>query len=209
MALGERENQLELFDVANQPVARVRRASSVGWLAIHLRYDQAILATIGALLALTVIFACGVERGKQLVRSEALQVARQSHATAPAAAAEAKPAAAPERPALKKPEAGSAKKEPQGSTAPAMAPMKKVKTRVAEPPPTGRSRYAIQLATYTQPQLAKTAMERLHARGESAFLVLRDGRAMVYAGPFPSKDHASEKLVNLKSQYQGCFIKTL
>ena len=199
MALEDRENQLELFDVANQPVARMRR-ESLGRMVVHLRYDHAILLSIAVLLGITVIFAFGVERGKQLVRSDALRVARQLQAT-PAVAA---PPAAPTE-SVKKSEAAPMQSAPQN--APAMAPQTvKPKTRVAA---SGTSRYAIQVATYTKPNLAKVEMQRLRSRGESAFIIIREGRTIVYAGPFPSRDHASEKLVSMKSFYQDCFIKTL
>ena len=198
MALGDHENQLELFDVANQPAARMHR-ESLGRMVVHLRYDQAILLGIAALLGITVIFAFGVERGKQLVRSDALRVARQVQA-APVAA----PPNAPTE-SVKKSEGVPTQSAPQN--APAMAPQTaKPKTRLAA---SGTSRYAIQVATYTKPNLAKVEMQRLRSRGESAFIIIREGRTIVYAGPFPSRDHASEKLVNMKSHYQDCFIKTL
>jgi len=57
--------------------------------------------------------------------------------------------------------------------------------------------------------LAKQDLERLKARGEPVFLVMRDGRTSVYVGPFPSKQNASKKLAMLKAQYQGCFVKHL
>ena len=206
MALGDHENQLELFDVANQPAARMRR-ESLGRMVVHLRYDQAILLGIAALLGITVIFAFGVERGKQLVRSDALRVARQVQAAPVAvASSEAKtaPATAPTE-SVKKSEAAQTQSAPQN--APAMAPQTaKPKTRMAA---SGTSRYAIQVATYTKSNLAKVEMQRLRSRGESAFIIIREGRTIVYAGPFPSRDHASEKLVNMKSHYQDCFIKTL
>ncbi len=206
MALGDHENQLELFDLANQPAAKMRR-ESVGRMAVYLRYDQAILLGIAALLGITVIFAFGVERGKQLVRSDALRVARQSQAPPVAVvsseAKTARPVASAE-PVVKKSEAAPARK--MLPSAPAMAPQTvKSKVRVAS----GASRYAVQVATYSRPQLAKVELQRLHSRGESAFIMIRQGHTIVYAGPFPSRDNASEKLVGMKSLYQDCFIKTL
>ncbi len=205
MVLGDHESQLELFDLANQPAAKLRR-ESLGRMVVHLRYDQAILLSIAALLGITVIFAFGVERGKQLVRSDALRVARQTQAAPVAVASSetktAQPAALTEP--VKKSEAAPTKKAPQ--SAPAMAPQTvKPKTRVAS----GASRYAIQVATYSRPQLAKVELQRLRSRGESAFIIIREGHTIVYAGPFPSRDNASEKLVSMKSLYQDCFIKTL
>ena len=52
-------------------------------------------------------------------------------------------------------------------------------------------------------------MDRLRATGEKAFLVMREGRTMVYVGPFPSKMNASEKVVSLRPRYQDCFVRPL
>lgn len=76
-------------------------------------------------------------------------------------------------------------------------------------PTTSTSRYAVQLASYSQPQLAKRALAQLQAKGERAFLIMREGRTIVYVGPFPSKGHASEKVADLKVHYQDCFVRSL
>lgn len=210
MALGEHENQLELFDLANQPAAKMRR-ETFGRLLFHLRYDQAMFLGIGALLGLTVIFAFGVERGKRLVRSEAFQVARQVQPSPVVVAMKPAPSKAAEpakKPAATQPASEAAQPEASNTASPASipatTPKAKPKTRVA-----GASRYAIQVATYSRPQLAKQELERLRAGGESGFIVIRNGRTVVYAGPFPSRDNASEKLVGLRQRYLDCFIKTL
>jgi cell division septation protein DedD len=65
------------------------------------------------------------------------------------------------------------------------------------------------VATHTRPQQAKSEMDRLRASGHRAFLVMRDGRTIVYVGPFPSKGNATEQLTTLRSRYQDCFIRTL
>lgn len=72
-----------------------------------------------------------------------------------------------------------------------------------------RSRYAVQVRTYQQPQLARMELERLKAKGESAFIVIREGRTSVYVGPFPSKADASKKLAMLKTRYEDCFVRSL
>ena len=82
MTLENRESQLELFDVQRQSAPRPSR-EAVGRLLIHLRYDQCVLAGMAGLIGLTMIFACGVERGKQLVRSERVLLARQPQPASP------------------------------------------------------------------------------------------------------------------------------
>lgn len=217
MAPELRENQLELFDLSKQPAARMTR-ESLGRVFLHFRYDQLVLGSIAGLLGLTVIFACGVERGKQLVRSERVLLGRQQllkteepsrsaslpkpklePATAPA------PVTAPAH--VEQPSAPAA---PAKAKAPANTPVTaKARTKVATAAKTGASRYAVQVVTYRQPQMARQEMERLRAKGEPVFLLIRDGRTIVYVGPFPSKTNASERLGRLKARYQDCFIKSL
>ena len=69
-------HQLELFDLSGHPTTRPRQPS-LGRLVLQIRQDQAVVASIAGLVGLTVVFALGVERGKQLVRSERVLLARQ------------------------------------------------------------------------------------------------------------------------------------
>ena len=205
------EGQLELFDLARQPVPRVR-PEHVGRFLLQLRYDQLVVGSIACVLGLTVIFACWVERGKQLVRSERAMLAREPADQAPPAAPTTK-----QETAEKVDNA-----ERKSSPPPALTPKVKKPTKLVSEPSkpnavhenvtvqqAGRSRYAIQVVTFSRAQLAKRELDRLQARGERAFLVIRDGRTVVYVGPFPSKDNASQKLTMLKTRYQDCFLRTL
>lgn len=185
----EQGNQLELFELTRQSAPRPHR-EALGRFLLQLRYDQLLLAAMAGVIGLTIVFATGVERGKQLVRTERAMLARQQPVPAPVATPPA-----PAAPAMTA--------TPPASSAPAQ---KKEPAKAK----TGKSRYAVQVVTYSQPQLAKRAMDRLRAKGERAFLVIRDGgRTVVYVGPFPSKDHAVEKVSALKTQFRDCFVKTL
>ncbi len=184
MSAGEPEQQLELFTLEGRSVPRVRHERH-GYVAWHMRYDQAMLAGIGAVIAITVVFASGVERGKHLVRGE--RVARVS-TEAPAAPNRPVPLIA------------------QPPTAEPTAPNTTKKTATTS----GKERrYAIQVVTYTRAQLAQRELQRLHALGERAFLMKRNSHTVVYVGPFPSSDHATQKLSGLKNRYQDCFVKSL
>lgn len=211
MGLEGQENQLELFDVANQPTARLRQ-ESIGRFLLQVRYDQAVLASIAALIGVAVVFACGVERGKQLVRGERALVAHPQLAGSHESGSKG---VAPESTVGGKPSATGAetRKASELLETPAIErkPQKPQLTRVAEAPQRGSpvSRYAIQVVAYNQPQLAKRELDRLQSRGERAFLIMRGGRTLVYVGPFGSKDNASEKLSSLRGRYQDCFLKTL
>jgi len=176
-------------------------------LFFQLRYDQLVLAGMAGVIGVTVIFAGGVERGKQLVRSERALLARQPSTPAPQ----------PEHPATdssstKAAPAEAAAEAPKDkpSTVPATTPKLKPATRLAATAAVpGASRYAIQLITYSRPQLARQELERLKAKGERAFLRIVNGHTRVYVGPFPSKTHATEKLSTLKAAYRDCFVRAL
>lgn len=203
MTAESNEKQLELFHLTNQSAPRPHR-EALGRLWLPLRYDQLILASIAGLIGLTVIFATGVERGKELVRGERGILSReQTPAPVPAARSGTVEVVAGPKPA-----APAESGKPKATTAiPAAAPRPKARIKVAAE--AGASRYAVQLAAYSQLRLARQELDRLRARGEQAFLVMRNGRTFVYVGPFPSRNHASERLTVLKPQYQDCFVRTL
>jgi len=189
------ESQLELFDLERPSAPRPLHRELLGQLRLQLRYDQLVLGGIAGLIGMTVIFACGVERGKQLARVEGAPLS-----TPPAAMVVVPRAMDEPSPSVSPTKAGE-------QHAPVSSPAPKAKT--PSKPAVVTSRYAVQLATYSRPQLAKQELERLKARGEPAFLVMRDGRTSVYVGPFPSKQNASKKVARLKTQYQDCFVKNL
>ncbi|MBI1992454.1 MAG: SPOR domain-containing protein [Candidatus Omnitrophica bacterium] len=200
------ERQLELFDVVGRP-GRVARQETVGRFLLHARYDQLVLAGIGSLIGLTVVFACGVERGKQFARAEQALLSHQERtAPPPSMTGAGKPPVANQPLPTVPPEvAGAQKPAPPPAASTPQAP----KAKEPSKPAFGKSRYAVQVVTYSRPGLAKQEVQRLKKRGETAFLVMREGRTSVYVGPFPSKRHADRKLTKLKSRYQDCFIRTL
>ncbi len=206
--MGSHENQLELFEVSS-PSAPRPRATIPGRLLLQLRYDQAVLCGMAGLIGVTIVFACGVERGKHLVRAERLLLTRQEPLPASADRADARstPPAAPTAPAAEMPGAPS-----KLSPTPASIPAKlKPKTRYvdADGAPGARGRYAVQVVSFKQPRRAQQEMQRLQGRGERAFLVMRNDVTVVYVGPFPTKAHARDKSVSLKPRYEDCFVRTL
>lgn len=198
------EEQLELFSLQGQASAsRSYREIPRRW-SLQLRHEHVMLGGIASLIGIAIVFAFGVERGKQLVRAEHVAVARQS-AQLPSLANAQKvltPVAEQKTVVPQPAVADKALKEPSVKTP------EKVKQprKLAE---SSASRFAIQVVTYSKPSLASLEVQRLHARGERAFLLKRNGRTAVFVGPFPSQAHASEKLTGLKPRYQDCFVKTL
>lgn len=204
--LKSEENQLELFDLKSSSAPQA--SHEVGKFRLHLRYDQLVLSCMAGLIGITVIFACGVERGKRLARLEPILLAKQEPplpVPATAAGSSETTATVPSVPTTSvSPVVPAGKSAPGSAVAPAST-TKKAPAKTAQ----SKSRYAVQVVTYSRPQLAKRELDRLRAKGEQAFLVIRDGRSIVYVGPFPSKINASEKLVSLKTYYRDCFVKTL
>ena len=193
----EQGKQLELFELTRQSAPRPHHRDTLGRVLLQLRHDQLVLAAMAGVIGLTIIFASGVERGKQLARTERAILARRQAAPQVSAAAPA-PMTAP---------VVIAAPATQAATTAGPVPAHKKEPAKAK---AGKSRYAVQVVTFSRPQPAKQEMDRLQAKGERAFLVIRDGgRTIVYVGPFPSKDHAVEKVSILKMTYRDCFVKTM
>ena len=192
------ENQLELFEGA-QPSARPPHREMLGRVFVQARYDQLVLVGMAALIGVTVIFASGVERGKQLARGERALIVREPAKPVNTAT----PSIAGQPAMVIVPAAG-----PVGNAPAALTPL----VPKAKPPSksaVGKSRYAVQVVTYSRGTLAKLELERLQAKGEPAFLVIREGRTSVYVGPFPTKGNAQEHVARLKTRYLDCFVKSL
>ena len=202
------ENQLELFELKGSPASQT--SQEVGRVRLHVRYDQLVLTCMAGLIGVTVVFACGVERGKQLARSEQRILLAKQEPPIPVPAVSTgtsdtvtTPSSVPTTSVT--PVAPDETATPLRTPISPSATIKKTPTKTVQV----RSRYAVQVVTYSRPQLAKQELDRLRAKGEQAFLVIRDDRTMVYVGPFPTKGNASEKMVSLKTSYRDCFIKTL
>jgi cell division septation protein DedD len=211
---GDVGKQLELFDVRAPATPQAHREASDRWL-VALRYDHALLAAMAGIMGVTVVFACGVERGRRLARVERIQLAR-SAPVAPGGGEQTPhqpPEEAPAQAAWQR-HAPLADRDP---TAPSQRAPQQHSTRIAGAAPAPErasasarlSRYAVQVITYSRLAWAKREMERLRSAGEQAFLVTRNGRISVYVGPFPSKANAADKLAALKPRYQDCFVRRL
>ena len=197
-----RDTQCELFDFPHQTPPQARFSSME---RVALRPDHAVLLIIAGLIGCSMVFACGVERGKQLARAEQpLLPLRATLSSGNASSVQTGP----------QPKAATPTPPPQPTSVaasnPVSAPLK------AEPSPrtlakrvAGASRFAIQVVTYRQTPLAQQELQRLQRRGEQAFMIKKEGRLVLLIGPFPTKAIASAKLVNLKQRYQDCFVRTL
>lgn len=176
--------QLYLFEV---PAASRGPAGRLGMLS--LRPDHVLLSVMFGLIGLSVIFALGVERGRQVAQVERPLEVKTKASTSSVEA---------ETPS-------SLRRESTPNPVAPKKPAPKAAVKVASDP----SQFAIQVVSYNQPTLAQQELQRLQQRGERAFLVKRQGRTVLYVGPFPSKDHAATKLTALRRHYRDCFVRSL
>lgn len=199
---GNPREQLELFELAQVKLQPQPHRQKVGRVVIQLRHDQFLVAVIAMLMTSTVVFAFGVARGKQFVRSERLILARN-------------PRVEEQHPVVQQGNSTTNRSEVKSQVLPAEKSESTISTplpkRSTEPLPVddNKGRYAVQVVTYSKPQLASRELQRLQTLGEDAFLVTRSGRTVLYVGPFPSKANARQKQTELKTRYQDCFVKTL
>ncbi|MBI2885356.1 MAG: SPOR domain-containing protein [Candidatus Omnitrophica bacterium] len=211
MTIGEdHESQLELFQAPSNREARPAWASAG---SVHIRQDHLVLWGIITLIGLSVVFAAGVERGKRIVAAEQLLLGPVS--SAPARAAEPVTTSRAESRSKNTEAASAVPASTTPSTAPAAPrsiPRKAAKSIVKTPaktPAAAASRFAVQVVSYQQPSLAKRELTRLKQQGEPAFLLEGEKATALLIGPFTSKQKAKAKLTNLKTQYHGCFIRSL
>ena len=180
-------DQLELFDLSTSP-ARPRRMMP-GVFRMELRHDQAMIGGIVVLIGLTVVFAFGVERGKQLARAErTFFPLRAMSGEGPGPS----------------PTSGTVTDAGSGKTRQTEAKPRAPSHERAVP-----SGYAVQLVAYRQGQLARREMDRLAQAGEQAFIREREGFSVLYIGPFASKAAARQKVAKLKARYGDCFVRSL
>ena len=198
------DGQLEFFDVAGQ-TATLSRPASIGRIMLSLRYDHLVVAGIAAMIGSAVLFALGVERGKQLARVERAAPLIPQHTFVQSQPVG--PVAVPQASA-QIPGAGKRAGDAENAMSPA-TPEQRQRAKPEKERAPDRTRYAVQVVTYTRMQLARKEMDLLEARGERAFLVTNDGRTKVYVGPFGNRANASEKLVTLRGTYRDCFIRSL
>ena len=198
----ETEAQLQLFEM---PAAgRIRRTMApVGRL--ELRHDHVILLGILGLIGIAAIFACGVERGKQLARVERMLIVPSSASSAASSSASSTSSTERSLDRAGSPAASTPDTERAGRSAPKPVGVPRGQKRLASP----TTRFAIQVVSYSKPELAVRELKRLQAHGEAAFLLTQERRAVLLVGPFPSRQHAAKRLSTLKQRYQDCFVRNL
>ena len=185
------DEQLQLFNVPGHPARRPRGLTAPLGQA-SLRHDHVVLVAMIAMIAASIVFAFGVERGKRVAHTEQSPSIAQA-LSIPEATMSAK-----------RPETVVGSTDSKASSAPQKQPLKAASASVA-----GDAQFAIQVVTCRQTQSARRELRQLQQRGENAFLLQRQGKTTVLVGPFPTKENAASKLSALRQRYQDCFLRTL
>ncbi len=181
----DQEVQKELFKEfgdegkrARSPHGHLMRAMSV---AISL--DRLVFIGIGSLMALVLIYALGVERGKAAARAEVKKaVLTKVHAKAQ-----------PAKPRVRGSDAGV--EEPRAKKAPVLS---------QEGMP-----YTVLAATFRQRVLASQEAVKLKDEGYNAFLVEAGDYLELCVGRFAALEDAARLQKNLSTRYKKCYIKKL
>jgi cell division septation protein DedD len=206
------DTQLEWFDLPAQP-SGARRNRQTWWVVepLRVRADHAVLGLILALVSGSVVFAVGIERGKSVSRAERWLDTSVATSMEPAVPAPNKMAPTVDGKRVP-PMPVNTSTSPSTPSPKAVPGMRKPQKSVAQTPGKGTAAgatFAVQVVSYSQPQLAQRELQRLQQRGESAFLVVANNRTVLMVGPFGSRDRASAKLPGLKQLYRDCFVRTL
>jgi len=166
-------------------------------LTLSLSYETLIIILIGAVLAASVIFSLGVERGRSLVGA-GLEM------SAPVQPVAALPAPEPIVPAVAeavkqvtvKPEVVS-----KAAVTNVTAASKGNAVPVTDKP------YTIQVASYKTRDLIEKEVSRLKAMGYSTEVVKKGSYFILCVGSFSSKDAAKQTLALMEKRYKGCLIR--
>ncbi len=182
-------SQLELFSEAGNP-GQIKTQARAAFLGYVRAYEKAILVIIGAMVICIAAFSLGVEKGKKIayLRYQSAPVFKASSAQAPVA---------PKETVVGPPAANVTQ------TAPIVIAPAVIKT-------TGNSqKFTIQIASYQNKTQAKKEAERLKKQVFSAAVMPKGKYNIVCIGNFSSMDAAKQLRLQLKKQYQDCYIRRL
>ncbi|MBI4335332.1 MAG: SPOR domain-containing protein [Candidatus Omnitrophica bacterium] len=180
------EKQPELFGEFNDPRERRipfgRPSMPEKIFTINLTREKVILAALGSVIALVLMFAFGFERGRKSVLERRIAVKPPIE----------KPAAMPAVKALKEPAAPvETRPPPTAKKTPQVAP----------------KMYTIQVATFKSKEYAAGEALKLRKKGYLTTVVGVGGYYLVWVGEFAAPKEAQAALNSLKKTYQSSYIR--
>lgn len=179
-----------LFDVFNlkKPVFPQHR------LALSFSYEVVIIILIGVVLAASVLFSLGVERGRILELGEhmaKIPLKKPMIPPADSSAAEEtvlETVAEVKKPAVIKPESDG---------------KQETKTNMA-----GKGPFTVQIASYKTRDMAEKELNRLKQKGYSSGDIIKKGNYFILCvGSYATKDDAQKAVTVWERQYKGCIIR--
>ncbi len=75
--------------------------------------------------------------------------------------------------------------------------------------PSRKKQYAVQLIVYKDLKYAKKELEYLSTQKYPFFKEKKNGKIIIYAGPFSDKQEAQEAMKILRKRYKDCFVRLL
>lgn len=168
------------------------------FLHLKVAYEDIVFGLLGLMLVVLASFCLGVERGKQLDGGSSVAVSVSSPAFA--------------RPAVSGPAADLSEgiivaADVQMRRPAPVIPAPAVMPSVPLAGQSGRSVYAIQLASYAGNQSAQSEVQRLQRKGVQALVVKQSKYFELRAVGFESRIDAEKALLTLKKIYRDAFIK--
>jgi len=150
-------------------------------LNISVSYEVLIIVLIGAVLAVSVVFSLGVERGRNLSGKDIAIEEIETPATVEPVSVQV--AEAP---------------EPATQAAP---------VNVEPPKPAAQKPYTIQVASNKAKDMADKELSRLRSAGYSAEVIKKGNYFILCVGSFESKDSAKKVLSEMQKKYKGCYTR--
>ena len=159
-------------------------------LTFSFSYETLIIMLIGIVLAASILFSLGVERGRSLEFSSAISSpgAVQPVVEIPPANTVIEQPAEVQKQAVVKPE----KKQEVVKTAPSAA---------ADKP------FTIQVASYKTRDLAEKELTRLKNKGYSSDILKKGDYFILCVGSYTKKELANQALPYWERRYKGCIVR--
>lgn len=160
-------------------------------LSLSASYESLIIVLIGLVLAATVIFSLGVERGRNLKFSQetSADLAQKTETASAAVVAEIKPQTA------------------EGFSPAAEEPVVKQGVKTPEPPVPTTGFFTIQVASYNKREMAEAELSRLKGKGYGPLEIQKRGKYFILCvGAYADKEKAKAALKDLERTYKGSYV---
>lgn len=162
-------------------------------LVLSFSYEVVIMILIGVVLAASVLFSLGVERGRILELGEnPAKVPVKKPAPLPADSYSAEGTVVESAPMVKRPDV--IKPESDGK--------QEIKNNLPR-----KEFFTVQIASYKARDMAEKELNRLKQKGYSSDIIKKGNYFILCVGSYATKDDAQKALTVWNRQYKGCIIR--